>query len=59
MLAAALAAATAPKLMVMASARDAVADVQRTVADPSVASFAAEHGSRKARVPTSKGVRLK
>ena len=54
---AALSASSAPKLMVMASAIEAVADVQKRVADPSVASFAAEHGSRKARVPTSKGVR--
>ena len=49
--------AAAPKLMVMASAREAVADVQGAASDPTVASFAAEHGSRKARLPSSKGVR--
>ena len=43
------------KLMVMASARDAVDALQQAKGDSSVASFAAEHGSRKAGVPTSRG----
>ena len=45
------------KLMVMASTREAVAAVKGAVSDPKVASFAAEHGSRKAGIPTSKGAR--
>ena len=47
------------KLMVMASARDAVDAVQvaTCTSDPKVASFAAEHGSRKAGVTITKGVR--
>ena len=49
--------AKAPKLMVMASALEAVGEVRSAVSDPRVASFAAEHGSRKGGVPTSKGVR--
>ena len=57
----ATATATPPKIMVMASAREAVAAAQgaaaAAVADKSVASFAAEHGGKKGRVPTAKGAR--
>ena len=45
------------KLMVMASALDAVAQVKNAVSDRSVASFAAEHGSRKSGVVVSVGAR--
>ena len=44
-------------IMVMASAREAVATVQATKSDSSVASFAAEHGSRKGGGPKVVGVR--
>ena len=47
--------ASGAKLMVMASAREALARVQSTASDPAVASFAAEHGSRKAGVPVVRG----
>ena len=43
--------------MVMASAREAVVDLQSAKSDARVASFAAEHGSRKAGIPVSKGAR--
>ena len=53
--------AASPKIMVMASAREAVEAAQDSVAaaaaDKSVASFAAEHGGKRGRVPTAKGVR--
>ena len=45
------------KLMVMASAHEHVADLQDPKSDNCVASFAAEHGSRKAGIPVSKGAR--
>ena len=51
------AAAAPPKLLVMATAREAIARVHSATPDASVNSFAAEHGGRKARVPTSRGVR--
>ena len=47
--------ANGAKLMVMASAREALAAVQKTASDPTVASFAAEHGSRKAGIPVVRG----
>ena len=47
--------ATPPKLMVMATAREAIARVHSATPDAAVPSFAAEHGGRKARVPTSRG----
>jgi len=50
--------ATPPKLMVMATAREAIARVHSATPDASVASFAAEHGGRKAKVPISRGVRV-
>ena len=48
--------AAPPKLMVVASACNALDEVRSAVADPSIASFAAEHGSRKCGLPTSRGV---
>jgi hypothetical protein len=45
------------KVMVIASARGAVEDMQAAHSDPGVLSFAAEHGSRHAKVPVSVGVR--
>ena len=45
------------KLMVMASAHEHLADLQDPKSDNCVASFAAEHGSRKAGIPVSKGAR--
>ena len=49
---------TPPKLMVMATAREVIARVHSATPDASVPSFAAEHGGRKAKVPTSRGVRV-
>jgi len=48
---------TLPKVMVMASARAAVAGLRTSVPDRVTASFAAEHGSKKGGIPTSRGVR--
>jgi len=53
----ALGGAAAPKLMVLASAVEAVRQLQGATADLAVKSFAAEHGSRRARVPTAVGSR--
>ncbi|EOD27862.1 hypothetical protein EMIHUDRAFT_450115 [Emiliania huxleyi CCMP1516] len=53
----ALSGAAAPKLMVLASATDAVRQLQAAKSDTSVASFAAEHGSRKGKVPVVVGPR--
>ena len=53
-----LGAMKSPKLMVLASECDAVRLVRSGRSDASVASFAAEHGARKAHLPTSTGVRL-
>lgn len=49
--------AAPPKVMVMASAREAVATIGSSMPDLHTPSFAAEHGSRKGGIPTSKGVR--
>ena len=55
--------ASAAKVMVMASSASAVEGVKHGVKtlsslpDQSVSSFAAEHGSRKGRIPVAKGVR--
>ena len=51
--------AAATKLMVMATAKEAVADVRAAGSDAKVKSFAAEHGSKKGGIPQSKGVRQK
>ena len=56
--AAATPSATPPKLMVMATARAAIDRVHSATPDASVPSFAAEHGGRKGKVPTSRGVRV-
>jgi hypothetical protein len=50
--------ATPPKLMVMATACEAIARVHSATPDAAVPSFAAEHGGRRAKVPTSRGVRV-
>jgi len=50
--------ATPPKLLVMATACEAIARVHSATPDAAVPSFAAEHGGRKAKVPTSRGVRV-
>jgi hypothetical protein len=44
--------------MVMATPKAAIAGVQRAAPDAAVASFAAEHGGKKGRVPTRRGVRV-
>ena len=51
--------ASAAKVMVMASSASAVEGVKTlsSLPDQSVSSFAAEHGSRKGRIPVAKGVR--
>ena len=49
--------ATPPKLLVMATACEAIARVHSATPDAAVPSFAAEHGGRKAKVPTSRGAR--
>ena len=49
--------AAPPRVMVMASAREAVATIGSSMPDLHTPSFAAEHGSKKGGIPTSKGVR--
>ena len=46
-----------PKVMVMASAKEAVAGLGSSLPDRRTPSFAAEHGSKKAGIPVSRGVR--
>ena len=46
--------AAATKLMVMATAKEAVADVRTAGSDAKVKSFAAEHGSKKGGIPQSR-----
>lgn len=55
----ALAGCRAPKLLVMSSAIETVRQLHGAAASGAVASFAAEHGSRKARVPAAVGSRMR